>query len=91
LLGCLFADRIERKWQIAGAALGIAIAQAVGFVYSWSRFSAIFTGFVIAAILARYGVTGVFVLIAGAMVLVFAIIAIWGPRTTGLRLEQIAH
>jgi putative MFS transporter len=63
----------------------------VGFVYSWSRFSAIFTDFVIAAILTRYGVTGVFVLIAGAMVLVFAIVAIWGPRTTGLRLEQIAH
>ena len=135
LLGIVFADKIERKWQIAGAALGIAVfgvlfahqtsavgivvfgilvtlannilsfsfhayqaelyptrirAQAVGFVYSWSRFSAIFTGFVIAAILGRYGVSGVFTLIAGAMVLVFAIIAIWGPKTTGLRLEQIA-
>ena len=32
-------------------------AQAVGFVYSWSRFSAIFSGFIIAFFLARYGTT----------------------------------
>jgi putative MFS transporter len=66
-------------------------AQAVGFVYSWSRFSSIFTGFVIAALLANYGVTGVFVFIATAMVLVFAIVGFWGPKTNGLRLEAIAH
>ncbi|SKA02661.1 MFS transporter, putative metabolite:H+ symporter [Enhydrobacter aerosaccus] len=66
-------------------------AQAVGFVYSWSRFSTIFTGFIIAAVLARYGVTGVFVFIAVAMVLVFGIVGTWGPRTNGRRLEAIAR
>ena len=43
-------------------------AQAVGFVYSWSRFSAIFTSLVIGFLLSEVGVTGVFVFIAGAMV-----------------------
>ena len=66
-------------------------AQAVGFVYSWSRFSAIFTGFIIAWVLGRYHVTGVFVFIAAAMILVFLIIAIFGPRTNQLRLEEIAR
>ena len=41
--------------------------------------------------LANYGVTGVFVFIASAMILVFLIIAIFGPSTTGRRLEEIAH
>jgi putative MFS transporter len=136
LLGMAFADRFERKWQIAWSALAIAAfgllfsqqntalgiivfgilvtlsnnwlsfafhtyqaelyptrirAQAVGFVYSWSRFSAIFTGFIIAAALAAYGVIGVFVFIAAAMVLVFAIVGFWGPKTSGRRLEEIAR
>ena len=43
-------------------------ARAVGFVYSWSRFSAIFTAFLIAAALRQFGSTGVFVLIAGAII-----------------------
>jgi MFS transporter, putative metabolite:H+ symporter len=134
-LGLAFADKVQRKWQVAGAAIAIAIfglifsqqttavgiiiagilvtlsnnvlsysfhayqaelyptrirAQAVGFVYSWSRFSTIFTGYIIAFMLARYGVTGVFVFIASAMVLVFLIIGIFGPSTTGRRLEEIA-
>ena len=38
-----------------------------------------------------YCVTGVFVLIAVAMVLVFAIVGFWGPKTSGLRLEAIAR
>jgi len=42
-------------------------AQAVGFVYSWSRFSAIFSGFTIAFFLGRYGTLGVFGFIAGAI------------------------
>src|SRR6201999_334181 len=101
-----FADRFERKWQIAWPALGIAVfglffaqqtegagvilfgvlittcnnwmsfsfhayqaelyptrirARAVGFVYSWSRFSAIFSGFIIAFFLRNFCTTGVFV------------------------------
>jgi len=65
-------------------------AQAVGFVYSWSRFSAIFSGFFIAFFLAHYGTTGVFSFIASAMVIVFLVIGIFGPATTRRRLEAIA-
>jgi putative MFS transporter len=131
-----FADRCERKWQLAFAALGIAIfglifaqqsaapgimtlgvliafsntilayslhayqselyptrirARAVGFTYGWSRFSTIFIPFMIAFFLRTYGTIGVFVFIAVAMVLVFLIIAIMGPRTTGRRLEAISR
>jgi MFS transporter, putative metabolite:H+ symporter len=135
LVGIFFADRFERKWQIAFAALGIAAfgllfaqqstavgviafgllitlcnnwmsfsfhayqaelyptrirAQAVGFVYSWSRFSAIFSGFIIAALLGQYGTVGVFSFIAGAMVVVFVVIGAFGPPVTRRRLEAIA-
>jgi len=135
LIGVYVADRFERKWQIAWAAIGIAgfgllfaqqttaigvivcgllitlcanwlsfsfhayqaelyptriRAQAVGFVYSWSRFSAIFSGFIIAFFLGRYGTTGVFGFIAGAMVVVFIVIGGFGPRVTKRRLEAIA-
>jgi putative MFS transporter len=131
-----FADRCERKWQLAVSALAIAIfglifsqqttalgimvvgvliafsntvmaysfhayqselyptrvrARAVGFTYSWSRFSTIFIGFIIAFCLRNYGTLGVFIFIAGAMFIVFLVIAIMGPRTTGLRLEAISR
>jgi MFS transporter, putative metabolite:H+ symporter len=134
LVGVWFADRIERKWQIAWAALVIAAlgllfsqqrtavgviglglmltlannwlsfsfhayqaelyptrirASAVGFVYSWSRFSTIFSGFVIAFFLGRYGTTGVFSFIAAAMVVVFLVVGAFGPATTRRRLEAI--
>jgi putative MFS transporter len=65
-------------------------AQAVGFVYSWSRFSAIFSGFIIAFFLARYGTLGVFSFIAGAMTIVFVVIGAFGPAVTKRRLEAIA-
>lgn len=136
LVSVLFADKIERKWQVCLSCAGIAIcgmifaqqtsagwiivlgtlqtmmnawlsfsahnyqaelfptrirARAVGFVYSWSRFSTIFTGFIIAAILQRFGVTGVFVFIAGAMAIVVVAIGLAGPRTNRLALEQIAR
>jgi putative MFS transporter len=135
LVGVLFADRFERKWQIAGAAIGIAVfgllfaqqttaegvivcgilitlcnnwmsfsfhayqaelyptrirAQAVGFVYSWSRFSAIFSGFIIAFLLGNYGTNGVFAFIATAMVIVFFVIGGMGPAVVKRRLEAIA-
>jgi MFS transporter, putative metabolite:H+ symporter len=131
-----FADRCERKWQLAFAALTIAVfgllfsqqtssagimvigaaiafsntvlayslhayqsefyptripARAVGFTYSWSRFSTIFVGFMIAFCLRNYGTIGVFTFIAGAMITVFLVIAILGPRTTPLRLEAISR
>ena len=131
-----FADKCERKWQLAIAALGIAgfglifsqmteapwimaigvcsafcntvlayslhayqselyptriRARAVGFTYGWSRFSTIFIGFIIAFCLRNYGSIGVFTFIAGSMIIVFFVIAIMGPRTTGLRLEEISR
>ncbi len=131
-----FADRCERKWQLAFASLGIAVfglvfsqqttavgvmaagaaiafsntvlayafhayqselyptrirARAVGFTYSWSRVSTMFVGFMIAWCLRNYGTTGVFTFVAGAMVVVFLVIAIFGPRTTNLRLEAISR
>jgi putative MFS transporter len=135
LVGVVFADRFERKWQIAWAAAGIAVfgllfaqqstaagviacgllitlcnnwmsfsfhayqaelyptrirARAVGFVYSWSRFSAIFSGFIIAFFLGNYGTLGVFSFIAGAMAVVFVVIGGFGPAVTKRRLEAIA-
>jgi MFS transporter, putative metabolite:H+ symporter len=63
---------------------------AVGFVYSWSRLSAIFTSFFIAAILERFGTSGVFVFIAVAMLIVIAVIGLMGPRTRDLTLEAIS-
>jgi putative MFS transporter len=135
LVGILFADRFERKWQIAWAAAGIGLfgvlfslqttdagvivlgllitlcnnwmsfsfhayqaelyptrirAQAVGFVYSWSRLSAIFSSFIIASLLGLYGTIGVFTFIAGAMAVVFVVIGGFGPPVTHRRLEAIA-
>ncbi|MGI4981792.1 MAG: MFS transporter [Janthinobacterium lividum] len=66
-------------------------AQAVGFVYSWSRFSAIFTAFVIASVLGHFGVPGVFMFIAGAMIVVMLVIGLMGPRTRNVALEKISH
>jgi putative MFS transporter len=66
-------------------------AQAVGFVYSWSRLSAIFTSFLIAFFLRHYGTRGVFAFIAAAMAVVILAIGIFGPRTRGLALEDISQ
>ena len=66
-------------------------AQAVGFVYSWSRFSAIFTSLMIGFLLQYAGVQGVFAFIAGAMVLIVFVIGAFGPKTRGLALESISH
>jgi MFS transporter, putative metabolite:H+ symporter len=66
-------------------------ARAAGFVYSWSRFSAIFTAFIIALLLQSFGTTGVFAFIAGAMLVVMVTIGFFGPRTRHLSLEEISH
>jgi putative MFS transporter len=63
-------------------------ARAVGFVYSWSRISAAFTGLVIGNLLHSYGVTGVAYFIGVSMVLGICMILL-GPRTKGLSLETI--
>jgi MFS transporter, putative metabolite:H+ symporter len=66
-------------------------ARAAGFVYSWSRLSVILSSFIIAFILDEFGAFGVFVFIAAAMAIVMATIGLFGPRTTNLSLEKIAH
>jgi putative MFS transporter len=66
-------------------------ARAIGFVYSWSRISAVFTSFFIAAVLHKFGVTGVFIFIASAMIIVIFAISVFGPRTKDVALEKISH
>jgi putative MFS transporter len=64
-------------------------ARAIGFVYSWSRLSAIFSGFLVAFFLRDFGANGVFVMISSCMVFVMLLIGIMGPATKGLALEDI--
>ena len=65
-------------------------AKAVSFVYAWSRISAIFSAFIIAHVLRLVGVLGVFVMIAAAMVVVVAVIGVFGPRSLDVSVEGIA-
>jgi len=65
-------------------------AQAIGFVYSWSRFSSIFAGFLIAWLLHYYGVPGVFVGIALAMAVAAGSVGLFGTTTNRLELEELA-
>lgn len=66
-------------------------ALAVGFVYSFSRISVVFSSFVIGFVLDRSGVSGVFTLIAGSMLIVMLAIGLLGPRTNNLALETISQ
>jgi putative MFS transporter len=66
-------------------------SRAIGFTYSWSRFSTIFVGFMVAFFLRNYGTIGVFGFIAAAMVACCLVIGLMGPQTTRLRLEQISR
>jgi putative MFS transporter len=65
-------------------------ARAVGFVYSWSRLSAMFSAFVIAGCLREFGVNGVFAFISSAMVIVMLAIGTLGPKTRDVALEDIS-
>src|SRR6202158_43095 len=65
--------------------------KAVGFVYSWSRLSGIFVGFVIAALLKNFGSVGVFAFIAGSMAVVALAIGILGPKTSRVSLAVVSH
>ncbi|HET8995057.1 MAG TPA: MFS transporter, partial [Acetobacteraceae bacterium] len=66
-------------------------ARAVGFVYSFSRLSTVFSSFMIAFFLARFGTPGVFGFIGVAMLIVVLSIGLYGPRTRGLALEEISR
>jgi putative MFS transporter len=64
-------------------------ALAVGFVYSASRISGMFSGFLIAFALAQQGVSAALALIAGCMAVVAVAIGTLGPKTRGRSLEDI--
>jgi putative MFS transporter len=66
-------------------------AQAVGFVYSWSRFSSIFSGFIVAQALQAYGTTGVFIIVAAAMFIVAGVVGIFGPKSNRIALEALSR
>jgi MFS transporter, putative metabolite:H+ symporter len=134
LLGYMFADTLERKFQIMGAlacmavsmamfalatspsvliVLGIAFtlaanvmsyayhgyqaelfptpirSRAIGFVYSWSRLTAAFSGLIVGSLLAKGGIPAVATFIGGAMIVGIALIGALGPTTNGLPLEQL--
>ncbi|RKR31615.1 MFS transporter [Paraburkholderia sp. BL17N1] len=131
-----FAERVQRKWQLVGSAVVVAVAgvlfgmvrdplpillcgaavtiannwligifhtyqaelyptriraRAVGFVFSWSRVSSIFVGFWVAALLKHSGVPAVFVLISSAMLVIVVMVSALGPRTNGVRLEELSQ
>ena len=132
----VFAERVQRKWQLVGCAAVVAVAgvlfgmareplpillcgaavtiannwligifhtyqaelyptriraRAVGFVFSWSRLSSIFVGFWVAALLKHSGVPAVFVLISSAMLVIVVMVGALGPRTNGVRLEELSQ
>ncbi len=65
-------------------------AKAVGFVYSFSRVTAMLNAFAIAFLLRQGGVTGVFAFICAAYAVVIVVIGAFGPRTRNRALESIA-
>jgi putative MFS transporter len=65
--------------------------RAAGIVYSASRIGAMFSGFLIAFLLRRFGVAGVFAGITVCMLVVMVSIGGFGPKTNGLRLEELNH
>jgi putative MFS transporter len=64
-------------------------ARASGLVYSMSRISAMFSGFIVAYMLLVAGVNGVFGLITMAMILVIIAIATFGPNVRGKPLDAV--
>ncbi|KAF1010466.1 MAG: Inner membrane metabolite transport protein YdjE [Pseudomonas fluorescens] len=66
-------------------------ARAVGFCYSFSRLSTVFSSLLIGLILDRLSTPGVLAFIASSMLIVMVTISVFGPRTRNLALEDIAH
>jgi putative MFS transporter len=62
-------------------------ARAAGLVYSMSRVSATFSGFIVAFTLREAGTVGVFGLITSAMVVVIVAIGTFGPNVRGKPLD----
>src|SRR5579859_303749 len=64
-------------------------ATGVGFTYSWSRLSVAFSSLMIGAVL-LHGVPAVFAVLAAAMTGVAVIVAVLGPRTNRVTLEELS-
>ena len=64
-------------------------ATGVGFTYSLSRLSAAFSSVIIGALLS-HGVMAVFIFTGGAMLLCALLVAIWGPKTNAVVLEELS-
>jgi len=62
-------------------------ARASGLVYSMSRLSAMFSGFIVAWMLKEGGVGGVFGLVTAAMLIVIVTLALFGPNVRGKPLD----
>jgi putative MFS transporter len=63
---------------------------AIGFVYSWSRWSAFFASLVVGWVLGKYGAPVVFVLFTLSMLLVALSIGALGPNTKQRSLETLS-
>lgn len=66
-------------------------ARAVGFCYSFSRLSTVFSSLMIGFFLEHFGTPGVLAFIVSSMLIVTLTIGGFGPRTRNLALERIAH
>lgn len=64
-------------------------ARAVGFCYSFSRLSTVFSSILIGIILQYAGSQGVITFIVLSMLMVVLSVGIYGPKTRGLDLENI--
>jgi putative MFS transporter len=64
-------------------------SRAVGFVYSWSRLAAAFSGLIVGSLLATGGVPAVAGFIGGALAVGIAAIGTLGPLTNGRGLETL--
>lgn len=64
-------------------------ARAVGFCYSFSRLSTVFSSILIGIILQYAGSQGVIAFIVLSMLMVMLSVGIYGPKTRGLDLENI--
>ena len=63
---------------------------AIGFVYSWSRWNAIFASLVVGWVLGKYGAPTVFVMFTISMLLVALSIGVLGPNTKQRSLETLS-
>ena len=64
-------------------------ATAVGWTYSVSRLSSAALPFILIPVLDHYGATAMFAVVLVALAATIAVIAPFGPRTTGKSLDEI--